>query len=67
MQGWFDFQAVPEVGGKEDEADTWTIGFDYHFHYEKPIECAMYYPLMVHNPMRSVATDSADSSVNGSK
>ncbi|MFL9998861.1 hypothetical protein [Paraburkholderia sediminicola] len=51
VQGWFDFQGVPEAGAKEDDADTWTISFDYHFQYDKPLACAMYYPLMVHNQL----------------
>lgn len=51
IQGWFDFNGVPEQGTKEDDADTWTISFSYHFQYEKPIACTMYYPLMVHNQL----------------
>lgn len=49
VQGWFDWEGVPEAGGKEDDADTWTISFAYHFHYDKPIACTFDYPLVVHN------------------
>jgi len=49
--GVFDFDGVPEAGSKEDEGDTWTISFSYKFKYDKPIGCAMFYPLMVHNQL----------------
>ena len=49
--GWFDFEGVPELGSKEDEADTWTISFSYKFKYDKPITCVMAYPLMIHNQL----------------
>lgn len=47
--GWFDFEEGPEKGNKEDDADTWTINFDYKFRYDKPVGCSMEYPLVVHN------------------
>lgn len=49
--GWFDFEGVPELGSKEDDADTWTISFSYKFRYDKPISCVMMYPLMIHNQL----------------
>lgn len=49
--GWFDWDGVPEQGSKEDEIDTWTIGFSYRFKYDKPIAMTMYYPLMIHNQL----------------
>lgn len=51
VQGWFDFEGVPEYGGKEDNIDTWTISFDYHFSFDKPQACVMHYPLMIHNQL----------------
>lgn len=51
VQGWFDFTGVPEQGSKEDDGAAWTISFSYHFQYEKPIACTMYYPLVVHNQL----------------
>lgn len=49
--GWFDFEGVPELGSKEDDADTWTISFSYKFRYDKPIACVMFYPIMIHNQL----------------
>lgn len=51
VQGGFDFEGVPEVGSKEDDADTWTISFNYKFQYDKPIGVQLYYPLMIHNQL----------------
>ncbi len=51
IMGWFDFDGVPEVGSKEDEGDTWTVSFSYKLRYEKPIECVMSYPVMIHNQL----------------
>lgn len=48
IQGYFDFEGVPEKGDKEGDAETWQISFTYTFEYEKPITCVMRYPLMVH-------------------
>ena len=50
--GWFDFEAAPEKGGKEEGA-AWTISFSYRFNYDKPIACVMQYPLMIHNQVIS--------------
>jgi hypothetical protein len=48
--GWFEMpDNTPEPGSKEDDGDTWTVGFSYHFKYDKPVECVMFYPLMIHN------------------
>lgn len=52
VQGWFDFE-TPEVGGKDGEGDTWTISFAYKFNYERPVQMAMEYPLMIHNQLLS--------------
>jgi hypothetical protein len=49
IQGYFDFEGAPERGDKTDENATWTISFSYKFNYDKPIECVLRYPLMVHN------------------
>lgn len=49
--GWFDFEGVPEVGGRENDGESWTIGFAYKFRFEKPIACAMSYPVMIHNQL----------------
>lgn len=47
--GQFDFEGAPEKGSRAGEAEAWEISFSYKFQYEKPIECVMRYPLMVHN------------------
>lgn len=52
IQGWFDFEGVPERGAKDQDTTTpWTIGFAYHFYFDKPIACTMVYPLMIHNQL----------------
>lgn len=53
IMGWFEFEGIPEQGGKDDEASTWTIGFSYKLRYDKPIACAMLYPMMIHNQLVS--------------
>ncbi len=49
IQGWFDFEGVPEQGSKDNDTNSWTISFAYKFRYDKPLACAMSYPLMIHN------------------
>lgn len=49
VQGWFDFEGVPEAGSKENESDAWTISFSYKYRYDKALACLMMYPLMIHN------------------
>ncbi len=49
IQGWFDFEGVPEMGSKENDSNAWTISFAYKFRYDKAVACAMHYPLMIHN------------------
>lgn len=51
VQGYFDFEGVPEKGEKDSEGETWFISFSYKFKYEKPVDSAMAYPLMVHNQL----------------
>jgi len=53
VQGYFDFEGAPEKGDKEGEHDNWGMGVVYTFNYDKPIECNMYYPLMIHNQLVS--------------
>lgn len=49
IQGWFDFEGVPEMGSKENDTDAWTVSFAYKFKYDKALACVMHYPLMIHN------------------
>lgn len=48
IQGYFDFEGAPEKGEKVGDAETWELSFTYTFEYEKPIDCVMRYPLMIH-------------------
>ena len=48
VQGYFDFDDVPDKPEKEGDHDNWTVSVNYRFRYDKPIECHMTYPLMVH-------------------
>jgi len=49
--GWWDVDGMPEQGSKEGEGETWTISMTFKFAYQRPIECAMMYPLVIHNQM----------------
>lgn len=51
--GWFDFEGAPELGQREGEDDSWTISFAYKFKFDKPVECVLQYPLVVHNQLLS--------------
>lgn len=47
--GWFDFMAQPDKGATASEGSPWEIGFEYRFQYDKPVACAMRYPIVIHN------------------
>lgn len=51
--GRFDFDYVPEKAERNDDAPSWIINFSYTFTYEKPTNCIMEYPLLVHNQLIS--------------
>lgn len=53
IQTWFEIEGVPEKPDKDGDHDTWTTSFTYRFRYEKPIECNMVYPIVVHNQVLS--------------
>ena len=46
--GRFTSDTLPDKPEKE-ESSTWVIKFTYTFQYQKPIECSMRYPIIVHN------------------
>ncbi len=48
IQGWFDFDGYPEKGERENNGDTVTMSFGYHFSLEAPIAAVMSWPLMIH-------------------
>lgn len=47
--GYFDFESVPEKIENQEDSDGWIGSFTYKFRYEKPIECNMRFPVMIHN------------------
>lgn len=49
--GLYDFTVAPDKGSNESDGATWTTTFSYKFHYDKPIQCNMVYPVAVHNQM----------------
>lgn len=48
VQGWFDFNGVPEHESKEGDGDVWTINFSYHVEIDKPLGVNFDYPVSVH-------------------
>ena len=51
IQGFFDFEGVPDKPEKGEEADVWTISFSYKFTYDKPINTVFNYPFLVHQQL----------------
>jgi len=51
--GWFDFMAQPDKGQAASDGAPWEIGFEYRFQYDKPVACAMRYPIVIHNQIIS--------------
>lgn len=51
--GQFDFDFVPEKSEPNDDHPSWVVNFTYKFVYDKPTECIMNYPLLVHNKLIS--------------
>lgn len=52
--GWFDFMAQPDKGQHSGEGSPWEIGFEYRFQYDKPVACAMRYPIVIHSQVIGV-------------
>ena len=60
--GIFDFSTAPEKANKKENSSTYTASFTYNFRLDKPTECNMRYPVMVHNQFlnpRSIPPDNA--------
>lgn len=51
VQGFFDFQGVPEKPEKQGDSATYKSSFSYKFTYDKPLHCNMVYPIMIHNQL----------------
>lgn len=49
--GWFDFTLEPAPAQKDNDTGPWVATFEYHVAYDKPVQCGMEYPLMVHNQL----------------
>lgn len=47
--GWFDFMAQPDKGQHAGEGSPWETAFEYRFQYDKPVACAMRYPIVIHS------------------
>lgn len=50
IQGYFDFQGVPEAPTRDDSG-TWEISFNYRFSYQRPDAAVIHYPIVVHNQL----------------
>jgi len=53
IQGYFEFEGIPDRVEKDGEHDTYTATFSYRFHYDKPIHCNLQYPIVVHQQLLS--------------
>lgn len=51
IQGFFDFEGVPDKPNKEDDHEVWTIEFNYKFWYDKPINTVCHYPTVIHQQL----------------
>lgn len=47
--GYFDFESAPEKIENQEDSDGWIGSFTYKFRYEKPVECNIRFPVMIHN------------------
>ncbi len=48
--GWFDFTATPPTPEKDgNDTGTYTTGFSYHLHYNRPVQLYCKYPMLIHN------------------
>jgi hypothetical protein len=52
--GWFDFEMEPQPLSKEDDTGPCVVSFEYHLAYDKPVQCGMEYPVMIHNQIIDV-------------
>lgn len=51
VQGWLSFVTEPDKPEKATEGDTWVVGFDYTYQYDKPTAMVIDYPIVVHNQL----------------
>jgi hypothetical protein len=53
VQGLFEFEGVPDKPESSSDHDEWITSFSYRFIYDKPIQCNLVYPLVIHNQLLS--------------
>lgn len=51
IQGYFDFDGVPDKAEKPNDSENREIGFSYKFSYEKPVAYMVKYPIIIHNQL----------------
>lgn len=51
VPGWFSFTTEPDAIQKNQEGETWEVGFDYTIQYEKVTAVVIQYPISVHNQL----------------
>jgi hypothetical protein len=51
VQGYFDFQGVPDAPSRDDSGGVWEISFNYKFSYQRPDAAFLHYPVSVHNQL----------------
>jgi len=51
VPGWFSFNTEPDAIQKNQEGETWEVGFDYTIQYEKVTAMVIDYPISVHNQL----------------
>ena len=52
--GQFEFDVVPDRGGRDMETTAWVTNFSYRVRYTRPTQMVLMYPLMVHQQLLPV-------------
>ena len=47
--GYYDFSEEPPKPEKGNGETNWTVNFSYSFWYERPADCLIEYPIVIHN------------------
>ena len=53
VMGYTDFNIQPPKSEKDGDAGNWSVSFRYTFHYERPENTTMLYPIVIHNTVLS--------------
>lgn len=51
IEGWYNFEGVPDKEEKENDSGNYSISFTYQFRFDKPILMVVNYPIMIHNQL----------------